>query len=390
MTASKTTVLTERQNEIVGVFLENPDTALSVGQLMKQFDVDRSTLFRDLAVLSKLAILKPDAPTRARTYTLDRKSNAYLEWDLSRPKHARQPVSYDPRLLESYAPNRTFLLTQAQREQLAKAGTLASTPSGARLAKAGKTYQRILATLLIDLSYASSNLEGVPISWLDTKTLLEFGEKPKGLNDLQMRIVLNHKQAINFVAEHAKDMTMSRRDLLDIHSLLTKDLIQDRSAIGDLRQRVVMIDDSQYTPPDNPHILREAFEKLCQKASKIKDPFEQAFFIMAFLPYLQPFQDGNKRVSRLAMNVPLIKNHLAPFSFTDIAKRDYILGLLAFYERGRHEFLARAFVGAYAKTGPRYAKIVDFVGRGGIVTTITTTPPTISTTVSRSTRRRKP
>jgi hypothetical protein len=33
----------------------------------------------------------------------------------------------------------------------------------------------------------------------------------------------------------------------------------------------------------------------------IRDPFEQALFIMVQLPYLQPFDDLNKRVSRLAV-----------------------------------------------------------------------------------------
>lgn len=73
---------------------------------------------------------------------------------------------------------------------------------------------------------------------------------------------------------------------------------------------------------------------------------------MTFLPYLQPFQDGNKRTSRLGMNIPLLKNHLAPFSFTDLSKRDYLFGLLAFYERGQHRFLAEAFVKAYQKPPP--------------------------------------
>jgi len=124
-------------------------------------------------------------------------------------------------------------------------------------------------------------------------------------------------------------------------------------------------------PPDNPHLLKEAFEQFCEKANLINHPFEQAFFTMTFIPYLQPFQDGNKRTSRLAMNIPLLKNQLAPFSFADLRKRDYMFGMLAFYERGEHQFLANTFVNAYQKAAPRYAALVDYIQQGGVLGMLT-------------------
>ena len=41
---------------------------------------------------------------------------------------------------------------------------------------------------------------------------------------------------------------------------------------------------------------------------EINDAFEQAFFLMVHIPYLQAFEDINKRVSRLSANIPLIKH----------------------------------------------------------------------------------
>ncbi|HUG72665.1 MAG TPA: Fic family protein, partial [Steroidobacteraceae bacterium] len=139
------------------------------------------------------------------------------------------------------------------------------------------------------------------------------------------------------------------------------------AAEGAVRTVVVRFDDSRYLPPDNPHQLREAFEQFCEKAQAIGNPHEQAFFTMAFIPYLQPFQDGNKRTSRLGMNIPLVKASLAPFSFADIMRRDYMLGLLAFYERGRHQILADAFVQAYGKSASRYAELVMHINAGGLL-----------------------
>ena len=360
-------MLTERQQLIFDEFLNNPTANLSVGDLLPLVSVGRTTLFRDLAAMVEAGLLLPDAPTRARTYRLNPDSPAYLQWDLSRPPPQRPEVRYNPSLLNNYQPNQTFLLNTAQRAELMQVGNIA----GADKLTPSKNYSRLISTLLIDLAHASSNLENVPISWLDTKTLIEFGEQPDGLNATELKIVLNHKSAINNLTTHAQEMQLARRDLFDLHAQIADGLIAETSAIDSLRHRVVRFADSRYLPPDNPHLLREAFDQFCDKANTIIDPYEQAFFTMVFIPYLQPFQDGNKRTSRLAMNIPLLKNQLAPFSFTDLRKRDYMFGLLAFYERGQHHFLAEAFVNAYRKTAPRYATLLDYIQQGGVLGTLT-------------------
>ena len=49
---------------------------------------------------------------------------------------------------------------------------------------------------------------------------------------------------------------------------------------------------------------------------------------MVQLPYLRPFLDINKRVSRLAANLPLLRDNLCPLSFIDVPNRDHIDGAL--------------------------------------------------------------
>jgi Fic family protein len=41
---------------------------------------------------------------------------------------------------------------------------------------------------------------------------------------------------------------------------------------------------------------------------------------MVQLPYLQPFDDVNKRVSRLSANIPLVKRNLSPLSFESVPR----------------------------------------------------------------------
>ena len=362
-------MLSTRQSQILDLFLDEPNEALSAGDLLPQFNIGRTSLFRDLTVLTEAGLIAAsDGSTRSRTYRLHPNSDEYIRWDLSRPPQQRHEVNYQPELLISYQPNQSYLLTQEQRELMAEVGEISNDQA---LEQDSKNYHRLIASLLIDLAHASSSLENVPISWLDTKTLIEFGERPDGLNDTELKIVLNHKKAITHLTDNAATMSIAPKDLFDLHTLIADGLIPEVTAVGRLRQRVVRFSDSRYLPPANPHLLRDAFELFCEKADAIENPFEQAFFAMSFLPYLQPFQDGNKRTSRLTMNIPLLKSQLAPFSFSDMKKRDYMIGLLAFYERGKHRFLADAFVRSYQKTAPCYAELLDCVQQGGALGSLT-------------------
>src|SRR5437773_2412409 len=101
------------------------------------------------------------------------------------------------------------------------------------------------------------------------------------------------------------------------------------------------------SPNCDPTVIQECFDLLVTKANRIKDPFEQAFFLMVRIPYLQAFDDVNKRTSRLAANIPLIQNNLCPLSFIDVPEEMYINGLLGVYELKRVELLRDIFAWSY-------------------------------------------
>ena len=89
------------------------------------------------------------------------------------------------------------------------------------------------------------------------------------------------------------------------------------------------------------------------------NPFEQAFFVTLHLPYLQPFEDVNKRVSRLAANIPLIHHNLCPLSFMDVPEDLYINGLLGVYELNRKEEIAALHEGNFVCYRLRPAEFND-------------------------------
>jgi Fic family protein len=83
---------------------------------------------------------------------------------------------------------------------------------------------------------------------------------------------------------------------------------------------------------------------------------------MVHIPYLQPFEDVNKRVSRLAANIPLIRRNVCPLSFVDVPERDYIDGILGVYELNKIELLRDVFAWAYERSCARYAAVRRSLG----------------------------
>jgi hypothetical protein len=98
------------------------------------------------------------------------------------------------------------------------------------------------------------------------------------------------------------------------------------------------------------------------KAAAIQDPFEQAFFFMVQLPYLQPFDDVNKRVSRLGANIPFIRQNFSPLSFTDVPQSLYTSGILGVYELNRPELLKEVFLWAYERSAQQYSAVRQSLG----------------------------
>jgi Fic family protein len=93
------------------------------------------------------------------------------------------------------------------------------------------------------------------------------------------------------------------------------------------------------------------------KLNQITDPFEQSFFAMVHLPYLQPFADINKRTSRLAANLPLLRTNLCPLTFLDVPEAAYSHATLGVYELTRVELLRDLYLWAYERSTQEYQAI---------------------------------
>ncbi len=269
-----------------------------------------------------------------------------------RPLEQRTPVAYDTALLEAYSPNHTAYLPEPLRAQLHALGRSNVDPSAA----AGTFARDILNRLLIDLSWASSKLEGNTYTRLDTERLIEFGQAAAGKDALETQMILNHKTAIEYLVSDAR-VAVDTDTVIALHALLSDGLLRDPTAGGRVRRRAVEIGGSVYRPIALPQRLDELFGIVMAMAAEVSDPFEQAFFLMVHLPYLQPFEDVNKRVSRLAANIPLMRHNLCPLSFIDVPAQAYVDGTLGVYELNRIGLLHDVFVWAYERSCQQYVAV---------------------------------
>ena len=273
------------------------------------------------------------------------------------PVQHRTPVGYRRSFLDSYRPNTTFYLHAALRAELQALGQVAAhnEPAG--------TYARSIANrLFIDLSWNSSRLEGNTYSLLETERLLSAGDAAEGKGALEAQMILNHKASIEFLMDCTPDMGFNRYTLLNLHALLSDNLLPDPTASGRLRTVAVGIGQAVFLPLEGPQLIAECFAQVLDTAAAIQDPLEQAFFAMVHLPYLQPFEDVNKRVSRLAANIPLIQHNLCPLSFVDVPPAAYISAMLGVYELNRIELLRDVFAWAYKRSCARYSAVRQSLG----------------------------
>ena len=276
-----------------------------------------------------------------------------LAQKLDAPLAAREPVTYQREFVERYVPNESWLLPKNQAEELYLSGRLREQlPAG--------TYARkVLEQLLIDLSWSSSRLEGNRYTLLATEELFKRGISG---SDADAVMLLNHKTAIEFLVDAVPLQGLTTSLVRNLHAVLMQDLLADTDSLGAIRTKVVNISDTVYVPTQVPAVLEEMLETILAKARLIKNPIEAAFFLWVNLAYLQPFEDGNKRTSRLAANIPLMLYNCAPLSFLDVDLHDYAQAMLGVYEFRDVALAVDLFSWTYRRSMKKYVVVMESMG----------------------------
>jgi predicted transcriptional regulator/prophage maintenance system killer protein len=205
-------------------------------------------------------------------------------------------------------------------------------------------HKKELERFIIELSWKSSKIEGNTYTLLDTEMLLKEGLKSNKNTESETRMILNHKKAFDYIffnKESFKEISVKKIE--EIHYLLTEDLGIKRN----IRKSPVGVTGTIYKPLDNEFQVREALESMVVIINKISEPYKKALLIILCISYVQPFEDGNKRTSRLIGNAILLANGLAPLSYRNVDEVEYRVASIVFYEQNSLEAFKKIFVEQY-------------------------------------------
>ena len=196
--------------------------------------------------------------------------------------------------------------------------------------------------LTVELSWKSSQIEGNTYSLIDTEILIKENKEAEGHKREEAVMILNHKKALDYILENRKDFkNLNLRKIEDVHGLLVEGL----SVAKGLRKKAVGITGTKYRPLDNEYQIKEAMEKMIEFANKkLTDPFSKAIFTTLMISYIQPFEDGNKRTSRLLGNAVLLSGDICPLSYRSINEADYKKAVILFYEQNSARFFKELFI----------------------------------------------
>jgi Fic family protein len=326
-------MLTTRENQILELL--KVKKICTSGEIASSFDASTKaslpTIKRDLAKLVSKNLIEVRGKGRATQYAI---SSAYeLLYPIDVTKYYEKEIderkirsSFNWDLIRStlpgvniFSPQELTLLDSLQKvytENIYELNAFA--------------YRKELERLAIDLSWKSSQIEGNTYSLLETEHLLKEKETASGKTREEAVMLLNHKDAIDFLIENSDYLNpLSIAGIENIHQILIKDLDVDKN----LRTRRVGISGTNYQPPDNAFQIKEAMITTCDLINEKSNIFERALLALALISYIQPFMDGNKRTARIISNAILMAGKYCPISFRTVDSVDYKKAMLIFYEQ---------------------------------------------------------
>lgn len=204
--------------------------------------------------------------------------------------------------------------------------------------------KREFERLTIELSWKSSKIEGNTYTLLETEYLLKEQKEPKGHTKEETAMILNHKRALDYIRGHQDQFKkLSVAKIEDVHSLLIKDLGVARN----LRRHLVRIAGTAYAPLENQFQIKEAMTDACRLINAADNPFDKALAAALLIAYIQPFEDGNKRASRLIGNAILMAHHCCPLSYRSINELEYKKAVILFYEQNNLRYFKELFINQF-------------------------------------------
>lgn len=176
---------------------------------------------------------------------------------------------------------------------------------------------------IIDNIYAGARMEGLNVTFLQVKKILE------GINVLNLKIdeiqcILNLRDAWKYVINNIKE-EFNINFICKINELVARN---ESIEWGVLRSGNVQITGTEYIP-DVPE--EEVVKKQIAEILKIKNTTERAIEYMLYGMRSQLFWDGNKRTSMICANKIMIENGNGIIKVSDNKLEEFNTLLSEFY-----------------------------------------------------------
>lgn len=335
--------LNQRQQQILNFFskkefLSNSEIIAFLGN-----NVSRYTVLRDIKYLLKEKIIKKQGKGRLVNYSLLEQNSLFVF--INPETYFKTPM--DERILKYSSFNEHIfdnLNNLFSKQELHKFNEL----NNKYLERIKNSSEAILKKeterLIIELSWKSSQMEGNTYSLFDTELLIKERIEASGHSKEEAIMILNHKNAIDYILQNKKDF--KKIDLFQIekiHELLTRRM----KVKPGLRTGPVGIIGTKYLPMDNQDKIRIALFKTIDLINSTKDAFSKALLAILMISYIQPFEDGNKRTSRILGNALLLANNICPISYRSINESSYKKAIIIFYEQNSIRLIKELFINQF-------------------------------------------
>jgi len=351
---TKMVKLNQKEKRIIDIFLRNKEMqssnvhreVIKLGE-----EISLVTIKRTLSIMVKKGVLTVKGLGRSTAYELSVSGRIFTE------VNSQEYLSVEPDKrygLHGYNfdlfplfPSEVFLkeeleiLNEATREYKEKTKNISSV-----IAK------KELERLVIEFSWKSSKIEGNTYTLLDTEKLILENKPAEGKTKKETQMILNHKNAFHFVYNNKMLFnTLTRENLEELHKILVKDL---DITLG-LRKSSIGVSGSVYRPLDNIYQVSEALEALVKTINQMKTIYAKSMVALLGISYIQPFDDGNKRTSRIMADALLMANNFAPLSYRSVDEKEYKEAILIFYELNSIVPFKKIFIEQYNFSARNYA-----------------------------------
>jgi Fic family protein len=328
-------MITKRQQTILDYIRNNNGAAIS-GILLHlsqngYSDLSKITALRDIDKLIASGRVKKAGRARATRYEYVLSVDEYFEIEPDDRVLVSDYFNFEvwDKVKSIFSPKETEVLNKVNEKYISNRRTLSPT-------MLKKEYER----LTIELSWKSSKIEGNTYTLLDTERLIKENKEAEGRKREEAIMILNHKSALDFIFENPDYFKeISAGKIEEMHRLLTEGL-----GVGcGIRKRVVGIVGTKFRPLDNLFQIREALERLADLINNTVEAINKAVIAILMIAYIQPFEDGNKRTSRMLANAILYAHDFCPLSYRSVDEAEYKKATLLFYEQNDYSYFKQLF-----------------------------------------------